>query len=448
MDNENGMNIPVNEGFPDENKPSENNENGREPDEKREAEQKSPSDGGFGQRGSYQNDPYQGNPYQGNPYQGSPYQGSPYQGSPYQNNPYRNNPYQNNPYQNNGSPWNGYYGSPYQPPAKKPSLLKRATDFFVQEKYLELSVSAIGVGLALVLQRFFDFLFGTVIGLVPALSKLYFGNYLFQDLVGMIYSLICVGLPFVLALIFLKKASNIEIPFGRPVKKSGLIFLIPAGMGIFYVGNLVSNYLVTLLSSVGIELYSYETAMSMGSDLPKNIFEFIIMATGTALIPALVEEFAFRGVMMQSLRRYGDWFAIIMSAVFFGLLHGNLMQIPFAIVAGIALGYVAVVTNSIWVAVILHFMNNFLSLIYSFVGEMLTDGKAMVFSALFTYGIIFLGAVALAGYAYLNPRFMRLYPAERKDVKPLKCAGVYFVSPAVVVFLIAILSAVVQDIKL
>ena len=417
--------------------------------------QGSPYQGSPYQSNSNQSNPYQGNSNQSNPYQGNPNQGNPYQNNPYQNNPYRNNPYQNNPYRNNPyqnnpnqTPWNGYYGSPYRPPVKKPSLIKRATDFFTQKKYIELSVAATAAGIALILQRLLDFLFGTVIGLVPALNRLYFGNYLFQDVVGMVYSLSCVGLPFVGAYIFLRKASKTEIPFGAPRKRSGIVFLIPAGLGFCYVGNLITNYIVTFLSSVGIGLHSYDTVLSMNSELPKNVFEFLIMAVGTAVIPALVEEFAFRGVIMQSLRRYGDWFAIIISAVIFGLIHGNMMQMPFAIIAGIALGYIAVVTDSIWVSVILHFMNNFLSLIYSFINEAMSDGRSMVFSALYTYGVIFIGVVALAGYAYSNPRFMRLYPSEIKDTKPLKCAGVYFVMPAMIIPVIMILTAIIQDIKI
>ena len=64
-----------------------------------------------------------------------------------------------------------------------------------------------------------------------------------------------------------------------------------------------------------------------------------------------IEEFAMRGVVMQSLRKYGDWFAIIMSSLVLALVHGNMVQIPFAFIAGIAIGYAVTVTGSMWTGV-------------------------------------------------------------------------------------------------
>ena len=84
------------------------------------------------------------------------------------------------------------------------------------------------------------------------------------------------------------------------------------------------------------------------------------------LLPPLVEEFALRGVVMQPLRRYGDLFAILPSALVFGLLHGNAAQIPFAFIVGAAIGFIVVTTGSIWVGVAIHFGNNLLSLLLSY----------------------------------------------------------------------------------
>ena len=72
-----------------------------------------------------------------------------------------------------------------------------------------------------------------------------------------------------------------------------------------------------------------------------------------------------RGVVMQPLRKFGDRFAIVASAVLFAILHGNMVQIPFAFVAGLALGYFAIVTNSIWTSVVIHSLNNLSAVIIS-----------------------------------------------------------------------------------
>ena len=75
----------------------------------------------------------------------------------------------------------------------------------------------------------------------------------------------------------------------------------------------------------------------------------------TAIVPAVFEEFAFRGVVLNKLRKFGDSYAIIMSAVLFGLMHGNLSQIPFAFILGLVIGFIAVKTNSIIPGILIHF---------------------------------------------------------------------------------------------
>ncbi len=344
---------------------------------------------------------------------------------------------------------NGYgYGNFPPPSEKKPSLMKRLTGYFTNEKYLGLSICATAAGAALLLQRFNDYLFGAALALIPSLKEMYLNNYQFRNAFGIVYSLLCIGLPFFFAYLFLKKTSDIQIPFGVSSKKTGVGLMLVAGLGIFYIGNILTNYFVNVLASMGIELYSYEMVASIGADIPKNAFEFILMTVGTAAVPALIEEFAFRGVVMTPLRRYGDWFAIIVSAVLFGLIHGNLMQMPFAVVAGVVLGYVCVVTNSIWFSVLLHFMNNFLSLLYSFAAGMLSDGRSMAFSLIYTYGTVAVGVVALVGYAYNNPNFLRLYPSKVKNTEMKRCVLTYFLMPVMIVPLIMIMSAILKDIKI
>jgi sodium transport system permease protein len=82
-----------------------------------------------------------------------------------------------------------------------------------------------------------------------------------------------------------------------------------------------------------------------------------------ALVPAVCEELAFRGFVLSGLRHIGHkWTAIVLTAAFFGAVHGILQQSISAFVVGIVLGYVAVKTGSIWPAIAFHFTHNALSL--------------------------------------------------------------------------------------
>ena len=77
------------------------------------------------------------------------------------------------------------------------------------------------------------------------------------------------------------------------------------------------------------------------------------------LAAPITEELLFRGLVLRSIAPYGKKFAIVVSAVLFGLYHGNPIQTPYAILVGLILGYVAIEYNVIW-AMVLHMMNNLL----------------------------------------------------------------------------------------
>ncbi len=79
-----------------------------------------------------------------------------------------------------------------------------------------------------------------------------------------------------------------------------------------------------------------------------------------ALLPATVEEFTFRGIMMGTYREEGKrpFRAIIFSAVAFGLMHANFNQLSYALVLGIILGIVVELTDSLWSGIIIHFCIN------------------------------------------------------------------------------------------
>ena len=64
---------------------------------------------------------------------------------------------------------------------------------------------------------------------------------------------------------------------------------------------------------------------------------------------------------MQSLRKYGNLFAIVASAFVFGVFHGNAVQMPFAFLCGLVIGYAVMATESLWTGVIIHALMNSMS---------------------------------------------------------------------------------------
>ena len=83
------------------------------------------------------------------------------------------------------------------------------------------------------------------------------------------------------------------------------------------------------------------------------------------LLPAVFEEFAFRGVLMQSFRRFGDGFALLVSSILFSLVHISPISMPHSFIMGLVIGYFVLFTGSLHTGMIIHFVYNLLAIIIS-----------------------------------------------------------------------------------
>ncbi len=96
-----------------------------------------------------------------------------------------------------------------------------------------------------------------------------------------------------------------------------------------------------------------------------------------ALLPAICEEFAFRGFILSGLeRQHRTRSAILLSALMFGFLHVlmSMYQRLFnATLLGIVLSLMAVRTRSIWPGIAFHFLNNAIGVGRGFVLERAGD---------------------------------------------------------------------------
>ena len=84
-----------------------------------------------------------------------------------------------------------------------------------------------------------------------------------------------------------------------------------------------------------------------------------------AIIPALFEEFLFRGIILKiGLSQYKSALkAIIYQALIFAILHLSYYELPGILMIGALLGYIAKETKSIWSGVVTHATFNGLTVI-------------------------------------------------------------------------------------
>lgn len=83
-----------------------------------------------------------------------------------------------------------------------------------------------------------------------------------------------------------------------------------------------------------------------------------VMLLVMAVLPALSEEFLFRGILYNTYRKTAPLVGILLSALFFALLHGNFNQIPYAFFLGIVLALMMEATGSVLIPMFIHFLMN------------------------------------------------------------------------------------------
>lgn len=150
------------------------------------------------------------------------------------------------------------------------------------------------------------------------------------------------------------------------VEKDKILPFLFLGVGFCSFANIATTYATAIFEGFGIE-YNVDFGEN-----PKGLYGFLLSFIATAIVPALVEEFACRGVVLGILKKHGEGFAVITSAIIFGVMHGNFQQIPFATIVGLILGYIYIKTNSIWLCVIVHGINNAISVIFSYLGDIIS----------------------------------------------------------------------------
>ena len=171
-------------------------------------------------------------------------------------------------------------------------------------------------------------------------------------------------IPIIAASLILRNENKttLSASYRRPKNLPKALGNFPALFGLGMGVNLImqgAKWLIGKLSgSGGIDPDSFGTMETL---VPPNIFCAVFLAFHMIIMAGVFEEILCRKQLLGAMRPYGNGFAIIISGLLFGIMHGNLIQSTYAFVVGIALGYIAIQTGSILVPTILHCMFNSIS---------------------------------------------------------------------------------------
>lgn len=232
------------------------------------------------------------------------------------------------------------------------------------------------------------------------------------------------------------------------VKQKSMIPILFLGMGGAMIANVATSIVVDNFSLFGIENTS--SGLSSGDS---SILSIVLNIVSTAIVPAFAEEFAFRGIVMGSLRKYGDTVAIIGSAALFGAMHQNISQIPFAFILGLIFAYIDCKFNSIFPSIAIHFLNN----LYAVTMSILRDASILsnYVTTIISYSLIIFfciaGFVSYIVLAKRNENIFKMSDKKNEIVSELNLKEkmtAFLVNPGIILSLVLFLLTTITNLGL
>lgn len=211
----------------------------------------------------------------------------------------------------------------------------------------------------------------------------------------MISTIVLQILVFVLPALFYSRLTGLS--FIRKLKlrmfAPGRIILIFSLLGVMICGSMLINLLCYLALPLG-EGLSESSAYSLAFRV-KGLNPVYAILT-FCLIPALCEEFVFRGVILSEYAGESAASGILLSAALFAMSHFYFPELLSYLFCGIVLAAAVYITKSLYSAIILHFAHNLFSLYLApYIWTVVLEPRGPLFTA-FIVAILFLLCLALA----------------------------------------------------
>lgn len=177
----------------------------------------------------------------------------------------------------------------------------------------------------------------------------------------LIQVIVMLAIPLLLYTVFVSK--NLKQTFTdtgfKKISGSMILTCLLLGIVLYFINTFISDFFQGIVSLLG-----YENIGSSASSTLNYSFllkEFIL----SAILPGICEEFLHRGILLHAGKKCGNTrYSLLFSSILFGLIHLNINQFFYAAILGALMGYVNLIADSIYPSMILHFMNNFLSLYF------------------------------------------------------------------------------------
>lgn len=303
----------------------------------------------------------------------------------------------------------------------------------VREK-AKLKQASNAIGFALLAETIVVFLFNTILRILLLLDiksgilRQIIFNPAVLHVQQIVIQTISFTLPILLVMACFKYNASEYIEFKKPEKRTFLpLFVI--GIAFCAFANIATSIAGSVFEGFGVE---YQVS---AYDNPKGFFGFLLSLLSIVIVPALVEEFLYRGVILGVLKGFGEGFSIVVSAILFGVMHGNFEQMPFAFLVGLVLGYVTVKSGTILTAVAVHGFNNLIYVLSDYVLNKLPNEVQSAVYNLYLVIALLLGILMLLRFTKENSGYFEF---EKKDfeVKEKEKYKIFLTTVPILIFII------------
>lgn len=210
-----------------------------------------------------------------------------------------------------------------------------------------------------------------------------------------------------------------------PMKASVFFLLVILGCGVQVIYSLWAEGVEAVMNLFDRSVMDLMESVSGDSNS-------VSMFLYASILGPISEEILFRGLVLRSLKPYGKRFAIFTSALLFALFHGNILQVPFAFLMGLLLGYAAAEYSIIW-SIVLHIFNNLVVAdLMTRLLKLLPTTTADILSAL----ELVVYAIAAVAVLVVKRREIRAY--HQGEGMDRRCLKWFFLNSGMLVFIILI----------
>ncbi len=145
-----------------------------------------------------------------------------------------------------------------------------------------------------------------------------------------------------------------SLRLSRPTASS-VIFMICA-LVVMICGSCVIEYFMSKIAPV--TMAESAAATSAGYAMNRGIFDGLYLVIAFAVLPAVTEEFLFRGIILSEYSSLGAFCSVFMSSVMFASCHLSPARFPVYFFCGLVLSLTAYASRSVIASMILHALYN------------------------------------------------------------------------------------------